>query len=111
MKASTKEKTILILLFFIILSARLFFVFQETGFGYEAYNELRQTEHIKESGKPLFEDELSYSGRNFVFPPLFNYLLAMISSLFPLYLVAKIMPSIMFAGISIIIYLITSLIW
>jgi hypothetical protein len=79
---------------------------QQKGFDYEAYNALRQAEHIKETGVPLFNDPLSYSGRVFVFPPLFYYLLAGFSFFMPLELAAKILPSLAFASLTIIVYFI-----
>lgn len=103
----TKELIILALIFILVLGTRLFFVMQQKGFDYDAYNTLRQAEHIKETGVPLFNDPLSYSGRVFVFPPLFYYLLAGFSFLMPLELAAKIVPSLAFASLVIVVYFIS----
>nr|MCK4929735.1 glycosyltransferase family 39 protein [Nanoarchaeota archaeon] len=101
-----KEYLILALLFLLVLGTRLFFVLQEERFDYDAYNALRQVEHIKETGVPLFKDSLSYSGRTFITPPFFYYLLAAFSFFLPLVLVAKLIPSIAFSALIIVIYLI-----
>lgn len=105
-KRINKEHIILIVLFCIVLGARLFFAFQEQGFDYDAYNALRQAEHIKQTGLPLFKDPLSYSGRFLVFPPLFYYLLAVFSFILPLTVVAKLIPSMGFSALVLLIYLI-----
>jgi len=101
-----KEHIILAIIFALVLAMRLFMVFSEKGLDYEAYNVLRQVEHIKETGTPLFKDALSYSGRTFVFPPLFYYLLAGFSFFMPLELVIKIIPNLAFASLVIAVYLI-----
>lgn len=106
-KRITREHILLALLFILVLSTRLFFVFQEQGFDYDAYSTLRQTEHIKETGLPLFKDSLSFSGRTFITPPIFYYLLAIFNLILPLTLVAKLIPSIAFSTLVIIIYIIT----
>lgn len=46
----------------------------------ESYYHLRQIEHIAQSGRPLFSDELSYGGRSYMFLPAFYY----VGSLFSL---------------------------
>jgi 4-amino-4-deoxy-L-arabinose transferase-like glycosyltransferase len=102
----TKEHIILAIIFILVLATRLFLVLPEKGFDYEAYDALRQAENIKETGAPLFIDPLSYSGRIFVFPPLFYYVLAGFSFFMPLELAAKIVPSLAFATLVIAIYLI-----
>jgi len=106
-KRLNKEHIILFLLFCLVLGARLFFVLQEQGFDYDAYNTLRQAEHIKETGLPLFKDPLSYSGRTIIFPPFFYYLIAVFSFILPLTLTAKLIPSLAFSALVLIIYIIT----
>lgn len=103
-KGITKEYIFVILLFLVVLGARLYFVFQEPNFDYDAYNSLRQAEHIKENGVPLFKDSLSYSGRTHIFPPLFYYVLAFFSFVIPLALAAKLIPSLAFSALVIIVY-------
>ena len=101
-----REHIILTLLFILVLGTRLFFVLQEERFDYNAYHALRQAEHIKQTGLPLFQDQLSYSGRTFITPPFFYYLLAVFSLILPLALIAKLIPSIAFSALIIVIYLI-----
>ncbi len=102
----SREYIFIILLFCIVLGARLAMVLSDEGFDYNAYNTLRQAEHIKETGVPLFKDPLSYSGRTTTFPPLFYYVLALFSLVLPLTLVAKLIPSIGFASLVLVIYVI-----
>ena len=102
----TKEHITLAIIFILVLATRLFLVLPEKGFDYEAYDALRQAGHIKEMGVPLFKDPLSYSGRVFVFPPLFYYVLAGFGFLMPLELAAKLVPNIAFAMLVIVVYFI-----
>ena len=102
----TKEHIILVLIFILVLATRLALVFPQKSFDYEAYGTLRQAEHIRDTGLPLYNDPLSYSGRTLVFPPLFEYLLAGFSFLMPLEMAAKIIPNLLFASLTLIIYLI-----
>ncbi|MBU1198799.1 MAG: hypothetical protein KKF46_08655 [Nanoarchaeota archaeon] len=103
----TKEHWMVILLVLVVFGARMYFVFQEENLSYDAYYSLRQAEHIKQSGVPLFKDDLSYSGRTFITPPLFYYALAGVSFVFPLDIAAKLLPSIGFALLVLVIYLIS----
>jgi hypothetical protein len=102
----TKEHVILALIFILVLGTRLYFILPEKSFDYEAYDALRQAQHIKETGVPLFKDPLSYSGRTIIFPPLFYYLLAGAGFLMPLELAAKLLPSLAFSALTLVIYLI-----
>jgi len=102
----TREQIIVAMLFLIVLAIRLFLSFQTPGFDYDSYYALRQAEHISQTGLPLFKDLLSYSGRTFIAPPFFYYLLAGFSFIMPLELAAKLIPSIIWAALVIIIYLI-----
>lgn len=105
----TREHIILALIFALVLGTRLFLVLPEKGFNYQAYDALRQAENIKQTGLPLFKDPLSYSGRVFIFPPLFYYVLAGFGFLMPLELAAKLLPSLGFAALVIVVYLIAKL--
>ena len=66
-------------------------------FTYESYFHLRQVEHILETNLPLYQDSLSYGGREFAFLPFFHYLAAMFSLIFPVFFVAKVLPNILTA--------------
>src|SRR3989344_6934532 len=95
----------LILIFVAGLAFNLFLSLTSNNFnGDTSYYNLRVFEHIKETGKPIYYDELSYSGRYNVSPFLFYYLFALIS-LVPILL--KIFPSILLSFIPIIVYFIS----
>lgn len=86
----------------ITLLCRLILAFSVPNFTYESYFHLRQVEHIKETGTPLFVGELS--GREFVFLPFFHYFIAAWSFLFPLEILAKIIPNLFIAALPLIAY-------
>ena len=103
-----KEHKILLVIFTIVLIIRLFFAFKASNFSYDAYFALRHIEHIKENFFPLFNDPLSYSGRFFIFPPLFYYVLAFFNLFLPIAIVGKLLPNIFISALVIITYLIAS---
>ncbi len=102
-----KEHYILAIIFFLTLATRLYFAFQTNYFSLDAYFNLRQIEHIKENGMPLFNDPLSYAGRTNIFPPLFHYIMAGFSFIMPLDIAAKIIPNIFASMLVIVCYLIS----
>ncbi len=101
-----KEYILLVLIFALVLGIRLYFAFQTPYFSHDAYFNIRQAEHIRETGLPLFKDDLSYSGRNFLFQPFFQYILAFFNLFMPLNLVCKILPNIFASSLIFIVYLI-----
>jgi len=101
-----KEYIWLALIFGLVLGVRLYFAFQTPYFSQDAYFNIRQVEHITKTGLPLFKDELSYGGRNFVFQPFFHYILAFFNLFMPLSLVCKILPNIFASCLVFIVYLI-----
>ena len=99
------NKIILVIIFLLTLSFRLYLSFTNSSFSSDdSYFNLRVTQHIIENKNPLVYDELSYSGRNFIYPQFFNYLLALFSFI-PEY--EKIIPSILISSIIFIVYLIS----
>ena len=97
---------ILISIFILTLSVRLYIASSTPYFSTgEAYFQLRQVEHIKSTGFPLYHDALSYGGRTYVFLPLFQYVLAFFSLFMPL--AAKIIPNLLASSMVIIAFLIT----
>ncbi|HLC98578.1 MAG TPA: hypothetical protein VJC00_01065 [Candidatus Nanoarchaeia archaeon] len=89
------------------IATRLILAFQTPHFtGEESYFAIRQAEHISSTGFPLVEDELSYGRREYVFTPLFYYVLAFFDLFLPVALVGKILPNVFISLIVIIIYLI-----
>ncbi len=71
---------------------------------YDAYFNLRQVEHIKDTGLPLYKDDLSYGGKTQLFAPLNQYILAVFSFIMPLEIAGKIIPNIIAALIVFIVY-------
>ena len=67
--------TILIVIFVIVVAFRLYFAFN-ADFSYDAFYELRQIENVKETGTPLYDDPLSYGGREHVVFPFYYYIMA-----------------------------------
>ena len=89
----------LYIIFLLVLVFRLFFAFQSEEFNDDnAYFTLRNVESIQQTGKPLFNDELSYGGRQTVFLPLYYYILAAFYSVFG-ELTFKIITSILFSSL------------
>jgi len=101
-----KEYIWLALIFGLVLGMRLYFAFQTPYFSHDAYFNIRQVEHIRNTGLPIFKDDLSYSGRNFFFQPFFQYILAFFNLFIPLNLVCKIIPNIFASLLVFITYLI-----
>ncbi len=103
----SKVRYWLLLIFLLTLAARLFFAFSIPTFTYESYFHLRQVEHISQTGLPLYQDPLSYGGRDHAFLPFFHYVMAFFNLFLPLDLVARIIPNILLASITIMVFLIT----
>ncbi len=102
MKQSTKY---LIGIFLLVLTFRLYFVFQTDNFSSDdAYFNIRQGEYVKENFIPMFYDELSYGGRYLLYPPLFSYLIA---PFVEINILLKIIPEILLSLVIFFIYLIT----
>lgn len=100
-----RNKVILVLIFIIALSFRLYFAFQTSNFDYDAYFSIRQINEIQETGKPIYADPLSYGGRTLVFLPFFYYIMAFLEPLIPFAL--KIIPNIFAASLVFLVYLIS----
>ncbi len=73
---------VLILIFLVVLFARLYFSFQTSYLDNPGYLMERYTENILENGKPLFYDQLSYNGREVLYSPLWHYILSIFSLIF-----------------------------
>ncbi len=87
----------------LVFGIRLFMAFTTPGLsGDDAYFHLRQIENIRETGLPLFDDPLSYGGREYFFSPVFHYLIAAGSLIMPIAFAVKIIPN-LFATLLIII--------
>ena len=102
-----KHYLILVAIFLITLAARLYISFQSPEFSSDqSYFVLRQVEQITYTGTPLYNDDLSYGGRTFIFPPIFYYLLAFFNLFLPLTIVAKVIPNILASLLVIIVFMI-----
>jgi len=98
---------LLIALFIFALALRLSIAFQSPNFEVEeAYFNFRQVESIKGSFLPSYLDDLSYSGRTHIFPPVYYYLLSAFSFFIGTALTLKIIPNLLACSLIIIIYLI-----
>ena len=89
-----REHLILVALMLVVLATRLSFAFQVPSLsGDAAYFTLRQVNHITQYGMPITHDPLSYGGRIYFLQPLWYYVLAIPSLIFPPIMVLKVMPN------------------
>ncbi len=96
---------LLICLFAVTLTIRLYFAFSSPYFSDDdSYFHLRHVEAIKENILPLFYDPLSFSGRLFVFSPLFHYIFALLTSFGSTWYITKIIPNVFATSLVVIIF-------
>ncbi|MBW2982738.1 hypothetical protein KY327_00370 [Candidatus Woesearchaeota archaeon] len=86
-------------LFIAVAAIRIALAFQSQLPDFEAYDQLRHVESIRESGTPLFQDGLGFGGRERLFSPLYHYLLAAFSFILPKIWLVKVVPTILTAAI------------
>lgn len=96
------------LIFGITVGTRLLLAFTTPNFTYDSYFYLRQVEHVTNTGLPLYHDSLSYGGRDITYLPFFYYFMAFFDLFLPLELAAKIIPNILFASLTLIVYFIST---
>ncbi|MBI2573061.1 glycosyltransferase family 39 protein [Candidatus Woesearchaeota archaeon] len=101
-----KHLWILTAIFVLTLLIRLWIAFSQPTFTYESYFHLRNIEAIRDTGLPLFNDPLSYGGRELRFLPLFHYTLAIPSLIMPIDIAAILFSNLYIALLTIIVYLI-----
>lgn len=82
-------------LFLVVLLLRLWLAFSIPHLTYDSYFHLRQAEQIQHTGLPLYNDPLSYGGRQTMFLPLYDYLLAGAGFIFPLETAAKVLSNLL----------------
>ena len=101
-----KKKTLiwLIIIFLLVFGIRLFFAFSIEGVSYESYSILRNVDSIKETGLPLFYDDLSFGGREKFFSPLYHYILAIFGFVLSDFLLVKIIPNFFISLVTIIVF-------
>jgi len=96
---------ILLTIYLIALAFGFYISFQNKYFNdEESYFNIRLIDHIRETGKPLLYDSLSYGGRPIIVPQLFHYVMALFSFI-PFYL--KIIPIVLLFSTIFIVYLIS----
>lgn len=101
-----KTNKILLTIFIITLLTRLILSFITPNFTYDSYFHLRHVDHITNNLTPLYEDPLSYGGRELTFLPIFHYLAALFNLFLPLTIVAKLLPNLLLSTLIITTYLI-----
>jgi len=99
----------LAVIFLAVFFFRLFFVMQTDWKSFssdDAYFHLRKIESLKENFDFKLQrfDELSYSGRVLLYPPLYHYIFGFLSLLFGLTFVLKILPELLISIMTIIVY-------
>ncbi|RLE38279.1 hypothetical protein DRJ17_04405 [Candidatus Woesearchaeota archaeon] len=106
-KFSAREYLIVLaMICVIVFGIRLYLAFSTEYFSNEAYFNLRQIEHIRSNGLPLYKDDLSYHERTYFFTPGFHYILAFFSLFMPVSIACKIMPNLFATLLSVIIFFI-----
>jgi len=105
MKAS--RIAVLITVFLIVFGVRLFLAFQTPEYNYDSYQELRQVEHIKETGRHISHDPLSYGGKDVGGSPFYSYILAAGTIFMPLDITLKVLPNAFISLLAVIIFFIT----
>src|SRR3989338_4944026 len=101
-----KEYAVIGAIFLITLFSRLYLSFQTEQFiDDSSYFNIRQIEHIRETGAPAFKDDLSYSGRTYIFLPLYHYIMAFFSLFMPAVIAVKIISNLFASSIVIIAFL------
>lgn len=102
-----KEHFWLIVIFLAVLGFRLYFTLQTQHFDYDAYFNIRQVDSIRNTGVPLFTDDLSFGGRTTFFLPLYYYILALFTFFTPVLMVLKVIPNIFASCLVFIVFFIS----
>jgi len=101
-----RQYVILIIIFLLTLGIRLYYTFQTPYFNIEAYSIIREVNYIRDSVTPLFKDELSYGGRNLLFPPYYYYILLFFKIILGT-LAFKLIPNIFASLLVFVVYIIS----
>ncbi len=79
-----------------VFALRLWIAFSSEGLSTDdAYFHLRQIEHIRSTGLPLYDDPLSWGGRQYFFTPVFHYVVAAGSLIMPVGVAVKVVPNLL----------------
>lgn len=104
---SKRTAILLVVLFAIVIATRLYFSFSIPYFSSDdSYFHLRQIEQIRDTGLPIIDDDLSFSGRTHIFSPVFHYFIALFTLFMPAIFAAKLITNIFAASLVFFIYLI-----
>jgi len=95
------------LLFLFVFTVRMIISIQHPNLTYDSYYDVRQVEHILETGVPDFNDELSYGGRTTYFSPVYHYIIASFSFLFNIENSIKILSNLRMAFLVVMVYLLS----
>lgn len=106
-KMQNKNSLYVLLIFFVAIVFRLYFVLQTPYFSDDvSYYNIKNINAINEQGKPLFDDPLSFGGASQYFPPLFFYFMSFFSFFFGK-IAFKVVPVIFLSLIAVVVYLIS----
>lgn len=104
-KKNKKWALYVLVLFLLVFGFRLYFALSDPNFSDgSAYINLRNIENVLNEYKPISFDSLSYSGRSVVNPPLFYYIMALLS--FGNVFLLKLIPEFLLAAVSLLVFLI-----
>ena len=98
--------TFLTLIVLFTLALRLIFAFTTPNLTYDSYFHVKQVEHVTQTGQPLFNDPLSFGGKEVRFLPFFHYLMALFNLILPIAILTKLIPNILLATLPILTFLI-----
>jgi hypothetical protein len=97
----------LLAIFVFALALRLYLAYQTDNFSLEeSYFNYRQVESIRQDFLPAYVDDLSFSGRTHIFPPVYYYFLAFFSYITGTVFALKVIPNILACSLIIIMYLV-----
>ncbi|MBW2971122.1 glycosyltransferase family 39 protein, partial [Candidatus Woesearchaeota archaeon] len=100
-----RHRAFLAIILLVLLAIRVFLMLQTANFSDStSYFHLRQIKNIIDSGKPIFQDNLSYSGRFYLFLPFFHYLVAFFGLFIRLELASRLILTLLFCLVSVIVY-------
>ncbi len=101
-----EKRTIYLLsaIFLVTLILRLILAVSIPNLTYQSYFSLRQVDHITSAGLPLYQDPLSYGGRENIFLPLFYYVAAFFDLFLPLQFVAYLLPNLLLSTLTLLAY-------
>lgn len=109
MMGSKRIAFLLAVLFLLVFAVRLYIAFSSPYLSDDAsYFHLRQVEHIRDTGVPIFSDDLSFSGRDRVFSPVFHYLVAGTALFLPSVVAAKLVTNFFAALLVFFVYLLVN---